>query len=430
MIVDYKIKNNILYLYIDADNEFAKYNSTDEQNIQEVVHDFICKNKIIFNGTIIALVVSGTIIGKLLINKPTTELKINDYAISSFIMPNQSNEREENIINDEPNSVEATRKISENTINNKENNKKSPINLQNENINEDSILKSDIENHEDIINDEVNLDKSVDDTKNEFIVTIYRTNGTIISLELDEYLTGVVATEMPALFQDEALKCQAIIARTYTLKAIKNNRKLTDDESTQSYKSIDELKIMWGNKFDTYYRKIKYAVESTKDICLTYNGDYIEAVYHSTSNGYTEDAENVWGNSFPYLVSVPSSFDYLNPSFEMTTKINYEQLTYKIGQEVNSNSVIEILSRNQSNRVEFVKIDELIFTGVKFRNMLGLRSTDFEIEMLEDGIIFNTKGYGHGVGLSQYGASGMAKDGYSYEQILLHYYPGTTLAHL
>ena len=176
------------------------------------------------------------------------------------------------------------------------------------------------------------------------------------------------------------------------------------------------------------YNKIKNAVENTKGIYLTYNGSIIEAVYHSTSYGYTESSINVWGNDYSYLTSVESKYDSINTSFLKETFITYEKISKLLNTTVTKDTIFNILSYTSSNRVDIIEVNDIEYTGVKFRSLLGLRSTDFEIKKEENGINFITKGYGHGVGLSQYGANGMAKNGYTYKQILKHYYKGITIS--
>ena len=249
-------------------------------------------------------------------------------------------------------------------------------------------------------------------------------------MELEDYVIGVVGAEMPALFNSEALKAQSVIARTYALKANSMGRVLSDNESTQSYKDNGELANLWGGNFDSYYNKVRDAVMSTSGMYLTYNGNYIEAVYHSTSNGRTEDSSNVWGNYFPYLVSVESSFDNTNSSFSISKSFSYNDLSSKLGININASSEFNILGYTSGGRVSSVSIDGVEFSGISFRSKLGLRSADFDIDKSTDGIIVTTRGYGHGVGMSQYGANGMAKAGYSYRDILLHYYPGVSIEQL
>ena len=160
---------------------------------------------------------------------------------------------------------------------------------------------------------------------------------------------------------------------------------------------------------------------------LTYKGNYIEAVFHSTSNGKTEASVNVWGNTYPYLVSVESKYDNLNSSFQKDKKITYSELSKKLGFTITDETEFNILGKTSGNRVSKISIGSNTYTGVKLRNILGLRSADFAIKKNDDGVVFTTKGYGHGVGLSQYGANGYAKNGYTVFQILSHYYPKTVI---
>ena len=246
-------------------------------------------------------------------------------------------------------------------------------------------------------------------------------------MELEEYIIGVVGAEIPASFHEEALKAQAIIARSYALHAVRNNKVLTDNSKTQNYNDTTQLKKKWGSQYEYYYNKIKNAVENTKGVYLSYNNKVIEAFYHSTSNGYTEASKNVWGSDYPYLVSVESPYDNTNKSFIKETFLTYEQLSSKLNDNINSETEFKITSYTEGKRVENIKINNKNYTGVSLRTLLGLRSADFEIEKTSEGITFITKGYGHGVGLSQYGANGMAKNGYTYKQILKHYYQGISI---
>jgi stage II sporulation protein D len=261
----------------------------------------------------------------------------------------------------------------------------------------------------------------------EKMVTLYRSTGTVEQISLEDYVIGVVGAEMPASFSPEALKAQSVLARTYALKKISQNQVLSDTTSNQVYKDVNQLKSLWGSSFDTYYNKIKSAVNTTKDQYLAYNGNYIEAVYHSTSNGQTEDAAVVWGNSFPYLVSVDSHWDLDASSYLRETVKEYNVLSSILGINFNVSTNIEVLSRTSSNRIDKIEIDGNVYTGIELRNLLGLRSTDFDIKEEDNDVVFVTRGYGHGVGMSQYGANGMAKEGYSYTDILAHYYPNTVL---
>ena len=231
---------------------------------------------------------------------------------------------------------------------------------------------------------------------------------------------------MPASFNIEALKAQAVVARTYALKTIKNNKILTDTVSTQVYKDNNELKKLWGLDFEKYYNKIKNAVENTKGLVITYNNQLIDAVYHSTSNGMTEEASYVWNYSIPYLKSVSSEYDKNASSYKRTISFTYDKISKIIDTNIDKNTEF-ILERNNSNRVTNVKINNITISGTTFRNLLSLRSTDFIINTNENDITITTYGYGHGVGMSQYGANGMANNGFNYKDILSHYYTNVTI---
>lgn len=259
------------------------------------------------------------------------------------------------------------------------------------------------------------------------IVTVYRSNGTVLQIELEEYLIGVVAAEMPASFNIEALKAQAVVARTYTLKKMNSGSVLTDTSSTQEYKDVYQMKAIWQGDFQKYYDKIKSAVDATKGKYITYNGTYIDAVYHSTSNGYTEDSVYVWGNNIPYLKTVDSSWDKAASSYSRTETKDYNTILNILGISITADTPVEVLSRNASGRITLIKIGDSTYTGVNLRNILGLRSADFDIAVQNGNLVFTTRGYGHGVGMSQYGANGMANSGYSYNQILNHYYQGVQI---
>lgn len=259
------------------------------------------------------------------------------------------------------------------------------------------------------------------------MITVYRSNGTVLNIELEEYLVGVVAAEIPASFNIEALKAQAIVARTYTLKRLSRGLTLSDTVATQEYKDINQMKNTWQGDFQKYYDKIKSAVDATKGKYVTYGGTYIDAVYHSTSNGYTEDSVYVWGNNIPYLKSVDSSWDKNASSYLRTETKDNNTILSILGISISADTPVEVLSRNASGRITSVKIGDSTYTGVNLRNMLGLRSADFDIVVQDGNLIFTTRGYGHGVGMSQYGANGMANSGYNYAQIITHYYQGVQI---
>lgn len=248
------------------------------------------------------------------------------------------------------------------------------------------------------------------------------------NMVLEEYVVGVVAGEMPASFNEEALRAQAIAARTYAVYKVNTTRTsydLVSDVSNQVYITEDEMRIKWGNDFNKYYNKVKSAVEDTKGLVLKYNGEVISSYYFSMSNGKTEDVSLVFGESRDYLKSVDSSWDSNINNFSVTKAISKKEFCNKLG--INCNNIkIGAINRSSSNRVNTIVINNKTFKGTEVRTKLGLRSTDFTI-VINDEVLITTKGYGHGVGMSQYGANEMAKNGKSYEDILKYYYQGITI---
>lgn len=259
------------------------------------------------------------------------------------------------------------------------------------------------------------------------VIKLKLNTGEVINIDLEEYVIGVVGSEMPALFNSEALKAQAVAARTFALKKKALGATLTSTTADQVYKTNSELKNMWGGSYSTYYNKVKNAVMATKGEVMMYNGNYIDALYFSTSNGKTEEPIYVWKYTEPYLKSVDSKWDVGVSSFSGTKTISKSEISQKLGVSLTSISQIKINSYTTGGRVNSITIAGKEFTGVQIRTLLGLRSTDFSVSESGDNIVFLTKGWGHGVGMSQYGANGMANAGYSYSQILKHYYTGITI---
>lgn len=243
------------------------------------------------------------------------------------------------------------------------------------------------------------------------------------NLDLEEYVVGVVAGEMPASFEIEALKAQAIAARSYALSKIETSTEsydLVTDITNQVYITTEDMQEKWGEDYDFYYDKIKNAVSATKNLVMEYEGDVISAYYFAMSNGSTEDVSLVFGESRDYLKSVDSSWDESVKNFSVTTTFTKEEFCSKLSIDC-SNITIGAIDRSSTNRVNTIVINDKEFKGTTLRTLLGLRSTDFTIDISDD-IKITTKGYGHGVGMSQYGANEMAKNGASYEEILNHYY--------
>lgn len=428
MFNNYKIDKDVLYLFVDDKCEIGSFFGDNRDSLISKIKEFIKQNKINFNGVKVVLVISGLLLGTVYLNKPQLEnydvYDKNKY-VDKIIMKNEINyvaldKKIDNEIN----------KIVDDSFDNIKNIKKENVSNQQENNNPQENKKEEVShniNQQSNITAENNAIKENNIVNNDKIISVKRSNGEIMSISLEEYLIGVVGSEMPASFNIEALKAQAIASRTYAMKLLEQERIITDSVSTQVYKTNNELMNLWGTNYNIYYNKVKSAVDTTKGLYMTYNGEIIDAVYHSTSNGYTEDSINVWGNSIPYLKTVTSPWDTSASSFLRTVTYSISEMSNKLGFDFNYHTIIEIISKDDSNRISKIKIGDNEYTGVKIRNILGLRSADFDIEKTDNGIKITTRGYGHGVGMSQYGANGMANSGYSYDTILKHYYTGINI---
>lgn len=270
--------------------------------------------------------------------------------------------------------------------------------------------------------------------ENELAVEVLRTQtDQVETVPLEEYVVGVVASEMPAEFEIEALKAQALAARTYVIQFMsvsnggEENVNIKDTVEHQVYRSREELQQLWGSDYHWKIDKITQAVSATQGEILTFEDQLITPAFFSTSNGYTENAEDYWENELPYLRSVPSPWDEDSPRYLDQEILPISEVEQKLEISwVNTNNEYAI-TRTNTNRIETIELAGTMFTGREVREKLGLRSTDFEIEQKDDHLIFTTKGYGHGVGMSQYGANGMALEGKDYLEIVHYYYDGVTV---
>lgn len=293
-----------------------------------------------------------------------------------------------------------------------------------------------------------NKDRPIEDNNEKILkglelVKIYNTKtGETEEMLFEEYIKGVVAAEMPAAFHIEALKAQAVAARTYALTRIERFKEGNPDHPTaplctgvhcQAYLTLPELEEIHGESWTTeYWPKINRAVDETKNIVVTFEGELIEAIYHSTSGGYTEDSENVFSTAKPYLRSVPSPNEESSPRFKNTIKMSFDDFAEKIKEiapgiditKKNVTEVIKVADKSETGRILKLMIGEKIVEGTEFRTVFGLNSTNFKISLIGDEIEIETLGNGHGVGMSQWGANAMAKEGYTFEEILKHYYLG------
>lgn len=278
------------------------------------------------------------------------------------------------------------------------------------------------------------------------IKLLHKDSNKIEELDLDVYLYGVVSAEMPASFEEEALKAQAVVARTYTIyKIVNNDGKHGDadicDDSTccQAWISEKDRKEKWADKEkEDNWNKIVNAVNSTQGKIITYEGKPINAFFHSNSGGETEAPINVWGGSgYPYLQSVSTSGEdaYSQYSSEAEfTKKDFEEKIKKVHSDFkidfDEKDCIKIEEYTEGNRVKTIKIGNLELSGVEVRNILGLRSANFKVNIENDKIKFEVVGYGHGVGMSQTGADSLTKEGKNYEDIIHHFYTGVEIENM
>ena len=264
--------------------------------------------------------------------------------------------------------------------------------------------------------------------KKEISIKSPKTN-TITKEDLEDYIIGVVGAEMPASFNEEALKAQAVASRTYAVYKMNhssNDYDVVADISNQAYQTNDELKEKWQGDYNYYYNRVKKAVLDTKDEVMTYNGEVIIAYYFAMSNGYTEDSSLVFNEYRPYLKSKPSLQED-NSLKNFTYEKEYSKV--ELCRLLNIDDfIINDVKRSSTNRINTITINNQVFSGTEIRKMLDLRSTDFDIVLDGDIVRITTRGYGHGVGLSQYGANLMANDGYKYEEILKYYYTGIEIS--
>ncbi|NLD46495.1 MAG: stage II sporulation protein D [Clostridiaceae bacterium] len=281
------------------------------------------------------------------------------------------------------------------------------------------------------------------------IKVYFHTENTVSEMPLEEYLKGVVAAEMPAEFELEALKAQAVAARTYAYGRMKKIYTPKDDihngadicsnsAHCQAWASKEEMMKKWGFfKRLEYWNKIERAVEETENIIVVYEGKVINPLFHANSGGKTENCEEVWpGVEVPYLRSVKSDGEEASSGYKVVTAYNENELieTIKKGYpdiKLNEDNIFEdikIIDYTEGGRVSNLGLGNITVKGTDFRNLLGLRSANFKLDKAEGGKIeITTIGHGHGVGMSQWGANHLAKNGGNFEEIIKYYYKGVSL---
>lgn len=265
------------------------------------------------------------------------------------------------------------------------------------------------------------------------MLTVLTDSGSVAQMELETYLVGVVLREMPADFEEEALKAQAVVARTYTLRRCERGSKhdpadiCTDSSCCQGYRDAKSYLSAGGTQ--AAVDKVSKAVQDTKDLVLTYGGELIEATYFSCSGGQTEDAKAVWGSDVPYLQSIESPGEERAAHYTDTVTFSKEKFLDLLDCKVplGTASWIGPITYTAGGGVDTIRICNTTYTGTDLRQRLDLRSTAFVVTVLGNTVTVTTKGFGHRVGMSQYGADAMAVQGSSFSEILTHYYQGVTL---
>lgn len=271
----------------------------------------------------------------------------------------------------------------------------------------------------------INKETSFNNEKKEVMVNVkILETDEILNISLEDYVIGVVAAEMPALFQNEALKAQAVAARTLAIKKLETNKNYLFDNSTddQAFLTTSKMHEKWQQDYQKYYDKIKKCVQETANEVITYDNKVIQVFYFAISNGTTENVATVFKETLPYLQSVDSKWDENTKGYEKTTTISKNTFCELLNINPCNNINIDDINYTDTKRIDTLTINGKNFTGIEIRKKLSLRSTDFTIEESGSDFLINTKGYGHGVGMSQYGANEMAKEGYNYQSILKYYY--------
>lgn len=256
--------------------------------------------------------------------------------------------------------------------------------------------------------------------------------GEVNTVNLEDYLYGVLAGEMPASFHEEALKAQAVAARTYIIhKCIRGSKDhpeadvCTDSTHCKAHLSEDEIAAELGNDWAAKYSsKMKKAVKDTAGEIIEYNGEPIEAVFHSCGSGVTENASDVWGGDVPYLKSVSSPGDVFSPKFSKDVSVSFDVFCKVVNERSGMNTAPYIgeVTRNESGSVKTADLGGALLSGTEIRKIFSLPSANFTVEALDNYFVFHCKGSGHGVGMSQYGAEYFAENGMNYRDILKTYY--------
>lgn len=282
--------------------------------------------------------------------------------------------------------------------------------------------------------------KSGSSSHSPIAVSVYRSEQkTTEKFDLEDYLVGVVGSEMPADFPNEALKAQALAARTYVIRrlaagspsGLPDGAEVTDTTANQVFHNRQDLKRIWGKDYSWKLKKIEKAVKETENQVITYNGKLITPAFFSTSNGRTENSQDYWGGrSVSYLQSVASPWDKSSPKFQVSKSMDIRTIAEKLDVSIKQgkHSLGKVKKRTKTHHVALYELAGKTFTGREIREKLKLNSTDFSFKRKGNRAVITTKGYGHDIGMSQYGAKGMAQSGASVKQIITHYYRGAAIS--
>lgn len=270
--------------------------------------------------------------------------------------------------------------------------------------------------------------------RDETVKVLDSVSSKVIEATAKDYVLGALAAEMPALYSDEALKAQAVACYTY-YRYIKENLDNSDSavqyditsssNTHQGYLSDEEMKEKWGDKYESYHSKLESIVLSVLGECIMYEGEPIYAAYHGVSSGKTNSSESVFGSALPYLKSVTAPGDKLSPDYDSESTFTTSELAEKLGVKDSEDDIIKKLEKDENWYVTKIIISDKTFTGLELSSILKLKSPNFTAEYKNEKYIFKVKGYGHGVGMSQYSADYMARQGSTYKEIISHFYTGT-----
>lgn len=299
------------------------------------------------------------------------------------------------------------------------------------------------------------IEATLPDGSDALMISVYfPATAQIQEMALGEYLKGVVAAEMPPQFADEALKAQFVIARTYAVRRMQVftapgkggcplNRAAdvcADHNTSQAFISREEVLRKHGSKVGaSFWGRLDRLQQETQGLVLRHRGELIDPLYHSVSGRLTEDSGDYFVESLPYLKSVNDKWGADSPKLRQTVELTLNELAEALSTKEEAVMVsalsgasqpVEIISRTATGRVKSVKAGGLTLSGREFRERLGLQSSDFQVTVRQERVVLTTHGYGHGVGMSQYGADGMARAGHGFEEILLHYYTGVAMVPL